>query len=255
MTHRRRVAPEIVYAGGVRVRGVARGGVLGLGLLAGCSFQPNAFVSTDGSDGDAAQPAFCDPTDGTLIACYELEGNARDGSANRLDATTSGVTFGAGRIGLAAQVDASSILGIAESSLLDPSAITMEAWIHPTQLPSAGTRAGIIDNNGQYGFFLHPGGDLQCVGLQATANVQAGTWTHVACTYDGTTRIYAGGVLVGMTAGGGGALGTGGTTGISIGGDNPAGSPLVGAIDQLRIFKIARTASEICAAAGTSPCP
>ena len=241
-----------MYVGGVRFGGAARGGLFGLGVLAGCAFQPNAFVATP--DVDAAQPAFCDPADGNLIACFELEGNAQDGSPNHLDATISGVTFRAGKIGQAAQVDAGSILSIAESSLLDPPAITMEAWIHPTQLPAAGSRAGIVDNNFQYGFFLHPGGALQCIGLQAMANVQAGTWTHVACTYDGTTRIYAGGVQVDMTAGNGGSLDPGGSTGTSIAGDNPSGSPLIGAIDQIRIFKIARTASQICADAGRS-CP
>ena len=232
---------------------------LSLLWCAGCriGFDPFLGESGDGGGGDvvAAQSAFCDPDNGNLIACYELEGNAQDGSPNRLDATISGVTFGAGEMGLAAQVDAGSILGIAESALLDPPAVTMEAWIYPTQLPAVGTRAGIVDNNNQYGFFLHPGGELQCIGLQAAANVQAGTWTHVACTYDGTTRIYAGGVQVDMTAGSGAPLDPGGTTGTSIAGNNPSGEPLVGAIDQIRIFQIARTASQICAAAGTSPCP
>jgi hypothetical protein len=213
---------------------------------------PDTLRSVDASQ-DVSVVAFCDPAGGDLIACFELEGNAQDGSPNNLDAISNGVAFVPGRSGLGAQVDGSSTIDIGENALLDPPAITMEAWIRPTQLPSGLDRAGIVDNNGQYGFFLHAAGALQCVGLKVEANVQLGVWTHVACTYDERTRIYVDGNEVDATGGGGGPLASVGTTGTSIAGDNPSGSRLIGVIDQIRIFKVARTAAQICAAAGTCP--
>ena len=91
--------------------------------------------------------------------------------------------------------------------------------------------------------------------MRFDAQIPTGVWTHVACTYGaGTTTIYINGVSQ-FQAGGGGALATGGNTGVSIGGDNPAGSGsrLIGMIDQLRILSRARTAAEICADAQACP--
>jgi hypothetical protein len=235
-------------------------------VLGACTFRPNALASArDGGvdvvdapdasvdavdaplDTADAAPPFCDPTDATLIACYEFENTTDDASGHDLDASSTGVTYVTGKLGMAAHLDANAQMNVAENPLLDPPAITIEAWIR-APIPATG-RAGIVDNDGQYGFFLQPGGALQGIGLTSTANVPADTWTHVALTYDGTTRHYVNGVQVGMTASGGAMLGSGGTTGISIGADNPPGngSPLDGDIDQLRIFSVARTAEQIAA--------
>jgi len=237
--------------------------------LGACSFRTNPLAAppsdgaADGSDaadidaaGDArmtdgrmidAPPPFCDPSDTTLIACYEFENTTDDASGHNLNASNTGVTYVTGKAGNAAHADGTTQMNVAENALLDPPAITIEAWIR-APIPATG-RAGIVDNDGQYGFFLQPGGALQGIGLTSTANVPANTWTHVALTYDGTTRHYVNGVQVAVTAGGGAPLGTGGTTGISIGADNPPGngSPLDGDIDQLRIFSVARTPEQIAA--------
>jgi len=150
---------------------------------------------------------------------------------------------------------------VPDSAAFDVTALTIEPWIWPSQLPSNGNRAGILDMNGQYGFFLHAGGDLTCTtGVTLpTAVAQIGTdrWTHVACTYDGiATAIYVDGVAV-ANAAGGGALNTGGNTGISLAADNPpgAGSRLIGLIDEVRLMSVARTPAQICADAGRSSCP
>lgn len=206
-----------------------------------------------GVDGELPAAPFCGPS-ADLVACYVLDGDATDAAGASLHGVGTGVAYVAGRAGMAARLTTGSSIDVAEAAALDVPAITMEAWIRPSQLPA--TRSGIVDNNGQYGLFLHPGGALQCIGVSATANVAVDVWTHVACTYDGTTRIYKDGVEVGASAGGGGALGTGGTTGISIGADNPpgAGAPLLGDIDGVRIWKVARTRAELCAGAGLA-CP
>jgi hypothetical protein len=194
-----------------------------------------------------AAPPFCDPSDTTLIACYQFESTTADASGHGLDASSTGVTYVMGKHGMAAHADGNTQMNVAENPLLDPPAITIEAWIR-APIPSSG-RAGIVDNQGEWGFFLQPGGALQGLGLTSTANVPDSTWTHVAMTYDGTTRHYVNGVQVGASAGGGGPLSTSGVDGISIAADNPpgAGSPLDGDIDQMRIFSVARTPEQIAA--------
>jgi hypothetical protein len=237
--------------------------ILALAAPAACRFEPgvvargDAIVAHDVSDAapDAPPtPAFCEPSP-TLVACYEFEGTADDASGNDLHATTQNVTFVPGKVGMAMQFGASSAADVAESPLLDVGAITIEAWIQPTQLPTTGSRMGVVDNNGQWGVFVHEAGRLQCsmiggASIQVMAGITENTWTHVACTYDGTTSIYVDGLLS-SSAGNGTTLATGGTTGTSIAADNPpgAGSRLIGLIDQVRIFNVARSADEICAAA------
>ena len=232
--------------------------------LGACTFRTNAqAVARDGAVADvvdavdavdaidaavdAAAPPFCDPSDTTLIACYEFEGTTNDASGHNLNASSTGVTYVTGKRGMAAHADAGTGMNVAEDALLDPPAITIEAWIR-APIPASG-RAGIVDNQGQWGFFLQPGGALQGINLTSTASVPDSVWTHVAETYDGTTRHYVNGVQVGVTAGGGGALSTSGVDGISIAADNPpgAGSPLDGDIDQMRIYSVARTAEQIAA--------
>jgi hypothetical protein len=243
-------------------------------LLAGCSFRTSVFATSSDAppsgddaapiaDGPAdaeidarpidappdSPPPFCDPSDPTLVACYEFENTTADASGHQLDATNTNVTYVNGKVGKAAHATAMTGMNVGESALLDPTALTIECWIHAA-IPATG-RAGIVDNNGEWGFFLQPGGVLQGIGLSSSANIHANTWTHVAITYDaGTTRHYVDGIEVANNTSTSGSFNTtGGTSGISIGADNPpgSGSPLNGDIDQLRIFSVARTPEQIAA--------
>lgn len=238
-----------------------------IAVLGSCGFRASVTSENTGLDAAADVGAidgpapFCDPADPHLMACYELEGDTKDSSAHHLDATMANVTFPPGKVGKAMQFEVNSVADVPDSLVFDVQALTIEAWIWPSQLPSNGNRAGILDMNGQYGFFIFPGGNLSCtsgVALpQAVAHVATDRWTHVACTYDGSTAaIYVDGVPL-SKATGGGTLNTGGTTGISLASDNPpgAGSHLIGLIDQVRMMNVARTPAEICADAGTSSCP
>lgn len=217
--------------------------------LVGCSFgAPRALPETS----DTPALPFCGQAG--VVACYELEGTPTDGTANHLDGTMTNVTFVTGKRGMALQSDATSAIDVADSALFDVAALTIEAWIHPAQLPAAGQRMGILDADGQYGFFLYESGRLQCTAggtsNQVEANVPANQWTHVACTYDGANRlIYVDGGLISETTGS--AISTGGTTGITIAGNNPpgGGSRLVGMIDQVRLWSRALTDAEVGTAA------
>ncbi|MBS1122603.1 MAG: uncharacterized protein H6Q90_4831 [Deltaproteobacteria bacterium] len=149
-----------------------------LAMLGGCQFQPGVAANADDAanagdadidtptgepmiDGVAVTP-FCDPTDLNLVVCYPFEGSAEDASANHLAPTTTDVAFVAGKVGMAMQFGPTSAADVPDNLLFDVTALTIEAWIRPTQIPGAGQRAGIVDNDGQYGFFLHDSGELQC---------------------------------------------------------------------------------------------
>jgi hypothetical protein len=236
-----------------------------MAVVAGCGFSHGTAGPGDATGVDAADaPAidmqidtsvgpYCDPADSHLVACYEFQGNTLDASGHNLNATMTNVAFVPGKVGLAMQFDTTSAADVAESPLFDVAAVTIEAWIYPTAIPDIGLRAGILDNDPQYGVFLHENGRLQCtisgvVAQQIDAQIAANTWTHVACTYDGSTMtIYINGVMR-FQGGGAGTINTGGTSGVSIAADNPpgSGSQLVGLIDEVRVLDRARTATEIC---------
>jgi concanavalin A-like lectin/glucanase superfamily protein len=241
-------------------------------MLAGCAFHHGAFVAPPADDAapaidaapdaaiDAAAP-FCDSTDPTLVACYAFENTLADGSPNGHDPNVmSNVTFAAGKIGQALVVGPTTEVDVPDSTGFDVAALTIEAWIAPAALPASGARAGILDCEAQYGFFLHDQGNLSCTaggGVTApNGGIAAGDWHHVACTSDGAiVTIYIDGTAV--VSGPGGALSSGGTTGITLGGNNPpgGGSPLDGTLDQVRLYSAARTAAQICADAGRASCP
>ena len=76
------------------------------------------------------------------------------------------------------------------------------------------------------------------------------SWTHVACSFDGTVlRIYVNGAVAAFESGSG-SVTTAGTNGLAIGSNSPSGDNFAGLIDDLRIWRIARTAAQICAASG-----
>jgi hypothetical protein len=218
-----------------------------------------------GMEADAATvspPPFCDPADPHLVACYEFEGNTKDGSAHHLDATRTNVSFTTGQVGMAMQFVATSAADVADSPAFDIAQATIEAWIKPTQFASSGNRQNIIDVDRQYALFVHSDGTLTCpmvnvLSLTTLAKIPLNQWTHVACTYDGAmVTIYIDGAPSAAMAGTG-SLGTNGTTGMSLAADNPpgSGSQLVGLIDELRLMSVARTAAQICADAGRTHCP
>jgi hypothetical protein len=254
-------------------------------VLGACGFRSSAAVTDDARPDDAepvdmapidmapidmappdmAPPAvFCDPTDLHTVACYELDGSATDGSANHLDATANNVSFVLSQFGMAMQLASNSQVSVGDSRLFDITELTIEAWIRPSQLPQTASRAGILDVEGQYGFFLYPGTLLTCILVGGPGSVSTpltavavNRWTHVACTYDrNNSTIYVDGIPI-VQASSSGVLATNGTTGMSIGANNPPGTGdrLIGQIDQVRLMDRARSAAEICADAGKTHCP
>ncbi|CAN5698241.1 hypothetical protein BH11MYX3_BH11MYX3_07280 [soil metagenome] len=208
-------------------------------------------------DGTPAAP-FCDAAnEPALVGCWAFEGTTNDASGDNNNATTvNNTSFAAGKVGMGLVLQANSLVAVPDSASLTSAALTVEAFIRPTALPTVGTRMGILDNDCQYGLFIRDN-SIQCVmSITVTApQVPINQLTHVACAYDGTTiSLYINGALV-VTASGGAALGAGNTNGTVIGGNSPSGDQLIGMIDQLRIWNTARTAQQICAASGAAGCP
>jgi hypothetical protein len=73
-----------------------------------------------------------------------------------------------------------------------------------------------------------------------------GTWVHIACVNDGTTsKLYVNGVMTTSVAAA--ALTPKPTLGAVANNSPTFGSPLIGALDELRVFSQAKTAAEITA--------
>ncbi|MBK9332635.1 MAG: proprotein convertase P-domain-containing protein [Ignavibacteria bacterium] len=150
----------------------------------------------------------------------------------------------------------SSYASVPSTSGLSPSiAITLEAWVYPTQI--LGTTMGIIGKNYQTSYFLgiqssgrlvfYPKGSAS-LRSRVTGTIPVNQWTHIAATYSGTvTSIYINGVLDTSTAAITGPLTTNSDS-LFMGADRVGGLPSLfyrGRLDNVRIWGVARSASEI----------
>ena len=134
--------------------------------------------------------------------------------------------------------------------------ITLEAWVYPTQWKSAvwggniinkeGTNTGYMlrcGNGGQVNFNLGNGGWNE---LTSPSNTLAlNTWQHVAATYDGSTMaIYVDGNLVASQPMS--ITFSSPTTSLTIGNwSNGSGRAFIGNIDEVRVWSVSKTQSEL----------
>jgi hypothetical protein len=218
---------------------------------------PDGSASVDGPEETAvdtgidAGPPFCDPSDSSLIACFRFEGSVTDESSNAIVPSSSSVTYAAGVRGRAAVfTPPDGRITLPNAAVWNAAHFTVEAWVSPQSLPLQGTRAGILDSDSRFGVFVYGPGTIDCLAQSVHLvgpTLSVGQWTHVACTYDGATvTLYVDGVSR-ATAALGGAGSSSATT--VIGGNSPSGDPFDGAIDELRVFSMARSAAQIVAAA------
>jgi len=222
-------------------------------------FDPDAPDAPFDSSIDSPMAPFCDPSDATLAGCWQFEGNGIDGSGSNPTNTAAIGTgsFTAAKVGIGLLLTATSVISVGDRASLEPANLTVEAWIRPTSLPTGGARMGLVDSDGAYGIFLNNGGILcsMSIAVQTAFAFPLDTWTHVACTTDGATvRVYLNGAQVNMATGAA-PLGIGNGNGVVLAGNSPSGDALIGTIDQMRIWNVARTAGQICVAAGLSTCP
>ena len=138
------------------------------------------------------------------------------------------------------------------ASLRLTTAMTLEAWVNPTAGNGGWTD---VVYKGDDNYFLEAytssGGPAAGATLgnvntvaQAGSLLPINTWTHLAETYDGTTlRLYINGALAASVARSGLILTS--SNPLEIGGDRIYGQYFSGLIDEVRIFNVARTPSQI----------
>lgn len=211
-----------------------------------------------------AQPGrpFACPVDPNLRACIRFDedvaGTYVDGSGYANTVTHTNALLVPGVTNAAAHSAPTAHYQMADSASLDlTNAMTIEVWARLDSLP-AGGRAGIIDNDGQYGLILYPTEGLRCtnaIGQAPAVVVPTGVWFHAACVWNGTMMtVYIDGMPASATSLSG-TMPTANTNPVGLLNTSPVfDEPMDGAVDNLRIWSSARTQAQICADAGLSGC-
>lgn len=213
--------------------------------------------------------AYCIPGDTATCSAPVGEWNfeegsgtsANDSSGNGRTGTLGRSSWSSGKFGKAASFDGTNdYVGIPTIDLSASSAMTIEAWIKPTNITTntyyeitrqdAGGLDWLLsfqDNGTILSFGLNAGGTYTEIDVSITASTYTdGKWHHIAATYDGTTRrLYKDGVQIG-SVGDSGAISFAGLTNC-IGGYSYgcAAERFNGKIDQVRIFNYGRTPAQV----------
>ena len=195
-----------------------------------------------------------------LVACLRFEDDSMDSSGNNNHATATDVVYTMGTAGKALTLDGASLVTIAPDPSFALMTVTMELWVRLAAQPAAGARMGVIDHNSRYSIFYYENGGLRCLAepepLWADITLPTGQWTHIACVATPTSQTaYVDGAVVASAAITTPMVGTLSGDLIHIGSNaTPGNDNLIGAMDELRIFNVARTAQQICDAAGGNGC-
>lgn len=208
-----------------------------------------ADAGAEEAEAGPAPDPFCIEPD--VVACFAFEGSLTDGSPSKLVAEKAiGVGFTAGKDGQALKLEDATEIRLAPTSAFDASAATIEAWVYRDPVSFGDDTVFVVP--GRFAMTVEQDGTLRCStssGAARGGNVPIAAWTHVGCTFDGATitgyvagvaKRSAAGTLVESADGGAGARAT-------------IGAGLVGMIDQLRVFSVARTPMPISAALPPAP--
>lgn len=197
-----------------------------------------------------------DCASGNLIVQYLFEQSLLDATPYGNDATdVSNVGYEPGVVGAALVLGPTSAASIPRSESLEfGDAMTIELWVLPRAMPPSSGRAGLLDDDGRYGLFLTPLGELRCVSAGATltgGELAVNEWAHVACVLDASMLTLWQDGQVRAQAPRGGDLTTPGQNPVVIGGNSPSGDRFEGLLDNLRVWREARTPSQLSRAAQT----
>lgn len=197
------------------------------------------------------------------IAAYNFnEGSGttlNDVSGNGLSGQVSGASWStAGKNGGALSFDGvNDWVTVADANKLDlTTGMTMEAWVKPTTLPTGWKSVILKERTGDHVYALHvntgvnrPAGEINRTSgfadVRGKAKVATGAWTHLTTTYDGTTlKMFVNGVQVSSKAASGSIITS--TGALRFGGNGVWNDEFFnGLIDDIRIYNVALTQSEI----------
>jgi chitodextrinase len=189
--------------------------------------------------------------DGSGTVAVDVSGTGNNGAIGTATWTTDG------KFGGALSFSGSSKVVIPDSASLDlTTGATLEAWVKPSAINS-GWRDVIYKGNDVY--FLEatttssggvPGAGAALAASGSSDNVYGAsplavnTWAHLAMTFDGAVlRLYVNGVQV-ASSNLPGALATSSYP-LEIGGDSIFGQYFQGVIDEVRVYNVARTPTQI----------
>jgi|GEM_PF-2420409 len=178
-----------------------------------------------------------------------------DETANGGDGRLYGnAALGAGKWNNGIVLDGSGdYVEIPDSQVFRMDSWTMEAWIKPETLSGVRTIVGKVGQSKDFALVLNGDkiGVLVYAGarqyLTTTEAATAGQWYHVAAVYDGSTttlRLYVDGSFIGESVV---AVNTSNTDPLRIGSSYCCGEYFHGTIDEVRIWNLARSESEIVA--------
>ncbi len=195
-----------------------------------------------------------------LVASYAFDdgagSNATDASGGGNPGTLVGGTWAAGKVGSAVSLNGNSDrVDLPPLGTFYKSGFTLEAWVKKTSALRVDT--GIVGtwssgaNGGPMLWVDHVTGHYYLTLNQGLSNYldsgvvpNAGSWQHVAATYDGSTaKIYVDGVLAASKAFSGN-VGDSNTWRIGAYGSSPTGN-FDGSIDEVRIYNRALTAAQL----------
>jgi PKD repeat protein len=216
----------------------------------------------DGAFTDYTTTVTVNPPNNGLAAYFNFDegsGTAVGSTVGGHTGTISGATWvAAGQSGAALSFDGvNDRVIVPDSNSLDlTTGMTLEAWVRPAAVGGWQTVAFkergttehayalyASDDTGKAAGTMYTGGASD-ISVVNTANTAAGTWTHLATTFDGSNfRLYVNGSLVRTTAHTGSITTT--NNNLSIGGNAVWGEYFNGLIDELRIYNRALSAAEI----------
>jgi hypothetical protein len=206
-----------------------------------------------------------------MVAWWPGDGNANDIVGRNNGTVQGGVSFVAGMVGEAFDFDGAitSFVEVPDAPSLNPSAITLDAWVNPTTI-NVGSRivskdlstetcvapfiVYSLEVRGEFGnkaaFFFTTSDNVEHT-LQGTSVIPTGAFTHITGTFDGqTAKVYVNGVQEASTSVSG-TLTTSnapvviGNAGAACRITNPNDVPFHGVIDEVEIFNRALSQAEI----------
>ncbi|HUT96047.1 MAG TPA: TasA family protein [Candidatus Paceibacterota bacterium] len=199
-----------------------------------------------------------------MVLYLPLNNDLLDQSGNNNDGINDGATFISGKISDGLSFDGNDNVTVADASSLNPSQITLEAWVKNSETP--GAYKYIIDKHysgsfASYAFYTGSSGGLRFYighsgGFVLSPAVGAGIWDnnwhHVVGTYDGSkVRLYVDGAEIGS--------GTATTVNITYNSNNfylgsyGNGFYWKGLIDEIKIYDKALDFSEVVSHYGQIP--
>jgi hypothetical protein len=223
-----------------------------------------ATVTMNASKTIRAKFASAVPLPPGMVAFWRGETDASDLIGGHNGAFFSGTTVvgpsitPSGKVGKAFNFDGTVHVQVPDSAALKPPQVTLEAWLFPTLLSGSyqtiiarGSSASEDDTwflgilNGQPHFWTFPSDDLA-----GSVTVPLNEWTHLAASFDGTTkRLYVNGAQVAFRTGFGSLVyDPSPTVPVTIGSDWDRGASsnrFTGHIDEVSIYNRALTLYEI----------